>query len=104
MTFEEAMHDSCRELGLDSHIKTIVHKKDCHTYAEKIVCNFKDRPFKVKNSYMFLDGVDFSFYQNGKDVNFSISGCVSRNDKEDILDAITKALNLCKLCEDKLNN
>ena len=26
MTFEEAMHDSCRELGLDSHIKTIEYK------------------------------------------------------------------------------
>ena len=104
MTFEKEMHDSCRELGLDGHMKTIEYKKDCHTYAEKIVCNFNDRPFQVKNSYMFLDGVDFCFYQNGKDVNFSISGCVARNDKEDILVAITKALNLCKLCEDKLNN
>ena len=37
MTFEKAMHDSCRELGLDSHIKTIEYKKDCHTYAEKMV-------------------------------------------------------------------
>ena len=102
MTFEEAMHDSCRELGLDSHIKTIVHKKDCHTYAEKIVCNFKDRPFKVKNSYMFLDGVDFCFYNYKNEVNFAISGCISDNDKLEIVKAIDKALSLCALCEQKL--
>ena len=27
MTFEKAMYDSCKELGLDSHIKTIEYKK-----------------------------------------------------------------------------
>ena len=102
MTFEEAMHDSCRELGLDSHIKTIDHKKDCHTYAEKIVCNFKYRPFKVKNSYMFLDGVDFCFYNYKNEVNFAISGCISGNDKLKIVKAIDKALSLCALCEQKL--
>ena len=73
MTFEKAMHDSCRELGLDGHIKIIEYKKDCHTYAEKIVCNIKDRPFQVKNSYMFLDGVDFCFYNYENEVNFATS-------------------------------
>lgn len=102
MTFEKAMHDSCRELGLDCHIKTIEYKKDCHTYAEKIVANFKDRPFQVKNSYMFLDGVDFCFYNYKNEVNFAISGCISRNDKLDIVNAIEKALSLCALCEQKL--
>lgn len=102
MTFEEAMHDSCRELGLDGHIKTIEHKKDCYTYAEEIACNFKDKPFQVKNSYMFLDGVDFCFYQDGEDVNFAISGYIARNDKLEIVKAINKALSLCTLCEQKL--
>ena len=102
MTFEEAMHDSCRELGLDGHIKTIEYKKDCNTYAEKIVCNFKEKPFQVKNSYMFLDGVDFCFYQKGKDVNFAISGYIAGNDKLKIMKAIDKALSLCALCEQKL--
>ena len=102
MTFEKAMHDACRELGLDGHIKTIEFKKDCHTYAEKLVGNFKDRPFQVKNSYMFLDGVDFCFYNNKNDVNFAISGCVARNDKLEIVKAIEKALSLCDLCEQKL--
>ena len=102
MTFEEAMHDSCRELGLDGHIKTIENKKDCYTYAEKIVCNFKDRPFQVKNSYMFLDGVDFCFYNYKNEVNFAISGCIAGNDKLKIVKAIDKALSLCTLCEQKL--
>ena len=102
MTFEKAMHDSCRELGLDGHIKTIEYKKDCHTYAEKIVGNFKDRPFQVKNSYMFLDGVDFCFYNYKNEVNFAISGCIAGNDKLEIVKAIDKALSLCALCEQKL--
>lgn len=102
MTFEKAMHDSCRELGYYSHIKTIEYKKDCHTYAEKIIGDFKSRPFSVKNSYMFLDGVDFCFFQNGNDVDFAISGYVSKNDKLEIADAIQKALKLCELCEKKM--
>lgn len=104
MTFEDAMHDACRELGYDGHIKTIEYKKDCHTYAEKIIGNFAKRPFPVKNSYMFLDGVDFCFHQNGNYVNFSISGYVARNDKLDIKNAIDKALKLCELCEEKMNS
>ena len=102
MTFEQAMHDTCRELGYDSHLKTIEHKKDCYTYAEEIVCNFKDKPFQVKNSYMFLDGVDFCFYQYGEDVNFAISGYIARNDKLDVQNAIKKALEICQVCEWKM--
>lgn len=102
MTFEKAMHDSCRELNLDAHIKTIKYKNECCTYAEKIVCNILLRPFEVKNSYMFLNGVDFCFYRNGEDVNFAISGNIARNDKLKILDAIEKALKLCELCEEKI--
>lgn len=33
MTFEQAMHDTCRELGYDGHIKTIQYKKDAFTYS-----------------------------------------------------------------------
>ena len=64
MTFEQAMHDTCRELGYDGHLKTIKYKKECYTYAEKIVSAYKKTPYTVKNSYMYLDGVDFCFYQN----------------------------------------
>lgn len=102
MTFEEAMQNSCRELGLASHLKTIKYKRDCHTYAEKLVGNFKERPFQVKNSYMFLNGVDFCFYNQNNEVNFAISGCVAKNDKLEIVKAIDKALSLCALCEQKL--
>lgn len=102
MTFEKAMHDTCRELGYDSHLKEIKYKKDAHTYAEKIAIGYNQRPFLVKNSYMFLDGVDFCFFQNGNNVEFTISGIVGRNDKFEILRAITKALKICEVCENKL--
>lgn len=102
MTFEEAMSDSCRELGFDNHIKNIRNKKDCNTYAEKLVCNFNNRPFSVKNSYMYLDGVDFCFFNYKNEVNFAISGVIARHDKIDICNAINKALELCDLCEQKL--
>ena len=102
MTFEQAMHDTCRELGYDSHLKTIEYKKDCHTYAEKIIGNFAKRPFQVKSSYMFLDGVDFCFHQYGEDVNFAISGYIARNDKLDVQNAIKKALEICQVCEWKM--
>ena len=102
MTFEHAMHDTCKELGYDSHLKTIEYKRDCHTYAEKIIGNFAKRPFQVKNSYMFLDGVDFCFHQYGEEINFAISGYISRKDKLKIQEAIEKALKICEVCESKL--
>lgn len=102
MTFEDAMRQTCKELGYDGHLKTIEYKKDCHTYAEKIIGNFAKKPFLVKNSYMFLDGVDFCFHKNGENVNFSISGYVARNDKNNIQSAIQKALQICSMCEWKM--
>ena len=101
MTFEQAMHDTCRELGYDGHIKTIQYKKDALTYAEKIAIRF-GVPKVVKNSYMYLDSVDFCFYQNGNDVDFAISGVISRNDKLHIVRAINRALVICRVCEEKL--
>lgn len=98
MTFEDAMHKTCRLLGYDSNLKYIQYKKDAHTYAEKIAIQY-GIPRKVKNSYMFLDCVDFCFFQNGNDVNFTISGVISRNDKINIKNAIEKALEICSVCE-----
>ena len=51
---------------------------------------------------MFLDGVDFCFYNYKNEVNFAISGCIAGNDKLEIVKAIYKALSLCALCEQKL--
>lgn len=99
MTFEEAMKITCKELGYDGHLKTIECKKNCHTYAEKIIGNFSKRPFWVKNSYMFLDGVDFCFHQNGEDVNFAISGYIANDDKLNVQRAIHRALQICSRCE-----
>ena len=101
MTFEKAMHDTCRELGYDGHIKTIQYKKDAYTYAEKIAIQY-GIPKAVKNSYMYLDKVDFCFYQNGDDVDFAISGAIGKNDKLHITRAINRALLICRICEDKL--
>lgn len=101
MTFEDAMYQTCKELGYDGHLKDIQYKKDAHTYAEKIAIQF-GIPKKVKNSYMFLDCVDFCFFQNGNDINFAISGVISRNDKLEIEKAIKKALEICSVCEWKM--
>lgn len=99
MTFELAMMKSCKHLGLDSHLKEIRYKKDMHSYAEMISGLYKKTPFFVKSSFMYLDAVDFCFYQDGENVNFSISGNISGNDKQNIRKAINKALDLCELCE-----
>ena len=99
MTFSEAMHNACRELGLDSHIKTLT-RKDAHTYAEKIASGFsRAKDFDVKNSFLFLDRMDFTFFQLGEEVAFSISGVCYGNDKFEFEKAISKALRLCELTE-----
>lgn len=103
-TFEEQWAEMLETYDGKESNQAIQFKKDCHTYAEKIVGNFKDRPFQVKNSYMFLDGVDFCFYNYKNEVNFAISGCIRGNDKLEIIKAIDKALTLCALCEQKLNS
>lgn len=97
MKFEKAMHDACRELGFDGHIKEMRFKKDAYTYAEKIVIQFKKPPLAVKNSYLYLDGVDFCFFENRGECDFAISGYIHGNDKLDIKGAIEKALKLCEL-------
>lgn len=98
MNFEKAMENTCKILGYDSHIKIIKKKSEAYTYAEKIATRF-ELPIAVKNSYMYLDGVDFCFYQNGNDVNFAISGNIRANDKLKIEKAISKALEICSVCE-----
>lgn len=102
MTFETAIHSACRELGYDGHVKEIKFKKDAHTYAEKIALNFKKPPFGVKNSYMYLDAIDFCLFENHGECDFSISGYVHGNDKIDIIDAIDRVLKLCELTTAKM--
>lgn len=97
MKFEKAMHDACRELGFDGHIKEIRFKKDASTYAERIVFQFKKPPLAVKNSYLYLDCVDFCFFENKGECDFTISGYIHGNDKLYIKSAIEKALKLCEL-------
>lgn len=104
MEFREAMAKACKELGLSGHIKTIKFKNDAETMAERIAIVHASRPLEVKNSYMYLDALDFCFYKNGDSVDFSISGNISGNDKNKIIGAIQKALQLCVLCEVYLRN
>jgi len=99
MEFKEAMSRACEELELSGHIKTIKFKNDADTMAERIAIVHAPRPLEVKNSYMYLDALDFCFYQNGDSVDFSISGNISGNDKNKIIGAIQKALQLCTICE-----
>lgn len=102
MTFEKAIHSACRELGYDAHIKEIKYKKDACSYAEKIALNCKKPPFGVKNSYMYLDGVDFCLFEVNGECVFSISGYIHGNDKIDIINAINKVLKLCELTTAKM--
>jgi hypothetical protein len=97
MRFEKAMHDACKELGLDGHIKEIRFKKDASTYAERITLQFRKPPLAVKNSYLYLDCVNFCFFENRGECDFAISGYIHGNDKLDIKSAIEKALKLCEL-------
>lgn len=101
MTFEDAMYQTCKELGYGEHLRDIQCKKDAYTDAEKIAIQY-GIPKKVKSSYMFLDGVDFCFFQNGSDVDFAISGVISGNDKLEIEKAIKKALGICAVCKLKM--
>lgn len=102
MTFEKAIHSACRALGYDGHIKEIKYKKDAHTYAEKIALNYKKPPFGVKNSYMYLDGIDFCLFEVNGECDFSISGYVHANDKVNIIDAIDRVLKICELTTVKM--
>lgn len=102
MTFEKAINSACRELGYDGHIKEIKYKKDAYTYAERIALNFKKPPFGVKNSYMYLDAIDFCLFEVNGECDFSISGYVHGNDKIDIIDAIDRVLKLCELTTIKM--
>ena len=97
MNFEKAMHDACRELGFDGHIKEIRFKKDASTYAERIAIQYKKPPLAVKNSYLYLDCVNFCFFENRGECDFAISGYIYGNDKLYIKGAIEKALKLCEL-------
>lgn len=98
MDFEKALYKACRVLQLDGHIKEIRYKKDANTYAEKIATQF-GVPKNVKNSYLYLDGVDFCFFQNGNECDFAISGYIHGNDKHGIKYAISQALDLCERTE-----
>lgn len=103
MKFKEAMEWTCRELGYSGHLEEIKYQKDAHTYAEKIATTYIDKPFYVKNSYMYLDSVDFCFYQHGEHVDFAISGHISSGrDRREISNAIASALEICSVCEEKM--
>lgn len=99
MTFEQAMHKACEILGYSGHLKEIKYKKDCCTYAEKIASVYIEKPFLCKNSYMYLDSMDFCFYQNGENVEFAISGHVGIRERIKLQNAIKNALELCEVCE-----
>ena len=102
MTFEKAIHSACKALGYDGHIKEMKYKKNAYTYAERIAVNLKEPPFGVKNSYMYLDAIDFCLFEINGECVFSISGYVRGNDKINIIDAIDRVLKLCELTTAKM--
>ena len=60
----ELISTACKEAGLDSHIRWIERRKEAQTWAEKIAVQFLQagQQLPVKNSYMFCDTLDMSFF------------------------------------------
>lgn len=97
----EIIYKACKKAGLDTHIKWIITKKDVVTMAEQIAYRFRtaklrDKSLPVKNSYVFCDTLDMSFFF---DVNnrayFSFSGYTYSGskdiEKKSLLKAFEKA-------------
>lgn len=76
MTDAEIISKACKEFGLDAHIKEIRVKADAYTYAERLAVIFKEprKTLYVKNSYMYCDTLDCTFFINGSRACFSMSG------------------------------
>lgn len=59
----ELIATACRKAGLDGHIKWIEKKAHAQTWAERIAERFRGgRQLPVKNSYMYCDTLDMSFF------------------------------------------
>lgn len=56
------LHDSAKEIGIDSHIVVADKKSDLHTQAEQMMGNMSHFKNPHKNSYLFMDSVDACFY------------------------------------------
>lgn len=75
---------SCKEAGLDGHIKCIDGRKQADTWAEKIAIRFKNNgPLPVKNSYMYCDTLDMCFFYNEAGTPFmSYAGYATAESKD----------------------
>ena len=63
----EIIAQACKENGLDGHIKWISGRRDALTRAEETALDNKnymkeEKPFPVKNSYMYCDSLDMCFF------------------------------------------
>lgn len=107
MKFEDALYKACRELNLDAHIKYI-GSQDAYTYAEKIAKTYhgnlkRKETFPVKNSYMYLNSIDFCFFELEGKCYYSISGLVSHGERQKIHTAIETANELCEVTDFYMN-
>ena len=80
----ELIQKACQECGLDGHVKWIKGKKDAQTWAEKIADRFRNkRNMPVKNSYMYCDQLDMSFFYTEWDLPMvTYAGFAGTNDKD----------------------
>lgn len=76
MTDAEIISTVCKQFGLDGHIKEIRTKSDAYTYAERLAIIYKEprQTMYVKNSYMYCDTLDCTFFIHQNRAYFSMSG------------------------------
>lgn len=109
----EIIYKACKKAGLDAHIKWIMTRKDAVTMAEQIAYRFRtarlrDKSLPVKNSFVFCDTLDMSFFFDAKNrACFSFSG-YTYSGSDDIcqnrlLKAFTKAENIVDYMQELMN-
>lgn len=93
----ELIAAACKKAGLDGHIKWIEKKAHAQTWAERIAERFRGgRQLPVKNSYMYCDTLDMSFFYGETGTPYmTYAGYVTADSKditeEKLLEAFRKA-------------
>lgn len=93
----ELIATACKKAGLDGHIKWIEKKAHAQTWAERIAERFRGgRQLPVKNSYMYCDTLDMSFFYGETGTPYmTYAGYVTADSKditeEKLLEAFRKA-------------
>ena len=71
----QILHQVCREMELDGHIKTLNKKSDAHMWTEQRAVQCGGLCVPVKNSYMYCNALDMCFFfDKGGNASLAYSG------------------------------